>query len=125
MQEYNWVRHAGERPGYAGATTFYKKDLNLISSKSRFEDIEHFHADGRVVETKFQDFVLLNMYVPNGGERADGTEMVSYKLDFYTHLIHYIDKLKAAGEKVITCGDFNICHHPIDIARPEENKNSI
>lgn len=125
MNDYNWVRHAGERPGYAGTATLYKKNLHLVSSKSRFEDVEHFHVDGRVVETKFQEFVLLNMYFPNGGERADGTEMLSYKLEFYDHFIHYINKLRAAGEKVITCGDFNICHRPIDIARPEENKNSI
>jgi exodeoxyribonuclease-3 len=76
MQDYDWIWHAGERPGYAGTVTLYKKDLKLISSKSRFEDIEHFHVDGRVVETKFQDFILLNMYFPNGGERADGTEML-------------------------------------------------
>ena len=125
MNDYNWIRHAGERPGYAWTATFYKKTLNLISSKSRFEDIEHFHADGRVVETKFQNFTLLNLYFPNGGERADGTEMLSYKLEFYDHFLHYINKLKAAGEKIITCGDFNICHKPIDIARPEDNKNSI
>lgn len=125
MNDYNRVWHAGERPGYAGTATLYKKNLNLISSKSRFEEVEHFHVDGRVVETKFQEFVLLNVYFPNGGERADGTEMLGYKLAFYEHFLHYINKLKAAGEKVITCGDFNICHNPIDIARPEENKNSI
>ena len=125
MQEYNWIWHAGERPWYAWTATLYKKHLKFVSWISKFESIEHFHEDGRVVETKFQNFTLLNVYFPNGGERADGTEMLGYKLEFYDHFIHYINKLRAAGEKVITCGDFNICHHPIDIARPEENKNSI
>ena len=87
--------------------------------------MEHFHEDGRVVESKFQDFTLLNIYFPNGGDRADGQEMLTYKLKFYEHFIHYIDKLKDKGEKVIACGDFNICHKPIDIARPKENANSI
>jgi exodeoxyribonuclease-3 len=87
--------------------------------------VEYFHEDGRVVETKFQEFTLLNIYFPNGGARADGTEMLSYKLKFYEYFIDYIDKLTASGEKVITCGDFNICHHEIDIARPKENANSI
>lgn len=125
MNNYNRVWHSGEKPGYAGTATLYKKTLNLISSKSHFEDIEKFHEDGRVVETKFQDFTLLNIYFPNGWDRADGTEMLSYKLEFYSHLIHYINRLRDNGEKIIVTWDFNICHHPIDIARPEENKNSI
>jgi len=125
MSNYSWIRHAGERPGYAGTATLYKKNLNLISSRSKFEEVEHFHVDGRVVETKFQDFTLLNIYFPNGGERADGTEMLSYKLNFYEHFIHYLNKLRDQGEKIITCGDFNICHKEIDIARPKENADSI
>ena len=105
--------------------TLYKKNLTLVSSKSRFEEIEHFHEEGRVIETKFQKFTLLNIYFPNGGDRSDGTERLSYKLKFYEHFLHYIQKLEVQGERVVTCGDFNICHKEIDIARPEENKNSI
>lgn len=125
MAEYNRVWHIGERPGYAGVATFYKKSLSLVSSKSRFEELEHFHEDGRVVETKFQKFTLLNLYFPNGWERADGTEMLSYKLKFYEYFIYYINTLRVAGEKIITCGDFNVCHREIDIARPKENADSI
>ena len=125
MANYNRIWHAGEKPGYSWVATFYKKELTFVSWLSRFEDIEHFHEEGRVVETKFQDFTLLNIYFPNGGERADGKEMLTYKLQFYKHFIHYINKLRSAGEKIVTCGDFNICHNPIDIARPKENENSI
>jgi len=58
------------------------------------------------VETKFEfenvpldkggvgGFVLLNVYFPNGGERADGTEMLDYKLEFYHHFLHYINNLR-------------------------------
>ncbi len=125
MANYTWLRHAGERPWYAGVATLYKKSLKLVSWTSKFESIEHFHEEGRVVETKFQEFTLLNLYFPNGWERADGTEMLSYKLKFYEHFLHYINKLRDTGEKIITCGDFNICHKEIDIARPKENENSI
>lgn len=125
MQDYNQIWHAGEKPGYSWVATFYKKTLKLLSSKSKFDEVEHFHEEGRVIETKFEHFTLLNMYFPNGGERADGTEMLSYKLEFYKHFIHYIDKLREKGEHIITCGDFNICHGEIDIARPKENENNI
>ncbi|MBQ9554174.1 hypothetical protein IJU97_04405 [bacterium] len=51
--------------------------------------------------------------------------MLGYKLDFYESYIKYISKLKGQGKKLITTGDFNICHREIDIARPKENENSI
>lgn len=125
MAAYDRIRHAGEKPGYSGVVTFYKKHLKFVSWTSKFASVEHFHEEGRVVETKFQDFTLLNIYFPNWGERSDGTEMLSYKLKFYDHFIHYINRLRDTGEKIITCGDFNICHRPIDIARPKENEHSI
>lgn len=67
----------------------------------------------------------MNIYFPNGGERADGTEMLTYKLDYYKNFIKYCNEQKITGREIITTGDFNICHQAIDIARPEENKNSI
>ncbi|MDD3302992.1 MAG: exodeoxyribonuclease III, partial [Candidatus Gracilibacteria bacterium] len=84
-----------------------------------------FHTDGRITEIKTKDFVLINGYFPNGGTRADGTEMLSYKLEFYDKIIDYANNLVKSGENVIITGDFNICHEEIDIARPKENENSI
>ncbi len=146
MKDYSYVRHSGTKPWYAGTAIFYKKDLEIISTKSHFGELEHFHQDGRVVEIKFkttnnlspflkgggeaggilnETFTLLNIYFPNWWTKADGTEMLSYKLEFYEKFIHYINTLRSNWENVITTWDFNICHNPIDIARPEENKNSI
>lgn len=51
--------------------------------------------------------------------------MLSYKLAFYEQFIQYINARRAKGEHIITCGDFNICHREIDIARPEANVDSI
>lgn len=130
MQDYNYVWHEWTRPWYAWTVTFYKKSLKLLDKKSQFEDIEHFHEDGRVVETVFdvgldKPLLILNLYFPNGGTRADGQEMLSYKLDFYDYFLHYIQNREKDWYYVVSCGDFNVCHHSIDIARPEANKNSI
>jgi exodeoxyribonuclease-3 len=51
--------------------------------------------------------------------------MLSYKLDFYEKMRQYIQNIRNNKEDVIICGDFNICHTEIDIARPKENENSI
>jgi len=129
IEWYNYVWHSGERAGYAGTVIFYKKEIEIISQKNKFEEIEHFHTDWRMTEIEFsykwQNIVLMNGYFPNGGTRADGTEMVSYKLDFYTHLQNYTRKLKAEWKQIIITWDFNIVHTEIDIARPKQNQNSI
>ena len=122
---YDYIWHSWERAGYAGTAIFYKKNLNPVSLKNNFWEIGHFHDDGRITEVDFWDFILINWYYPNGWTRADGTEMVSYKLEFYNHIIHYSNKLIEAWRNVILTWDFNICHTEIDIARPKENQNSI
>ncbi len=141
LEGYTYVWHTGTRAGYAGTVIFYRDTVEVIDTKNDFDEVEHFHSDGRVTELEFfyspdsetsskwqkekQHIVLLNAYFPNGGMRADGTDMVPYKLDFYDHMIHYTKKLVAEGKQVIVTGDFNICHTEIDIARPKENENSV
>lgn len=71
------------------------------------------------------NILLINGYFPNGGTRANGQEMLTYKLAFYDELETYIESKKAEGYEIILTGDFNICHTEKDIARPEANKNSI
>ncbi|MCP4522680.1 MAG: exodeoxyribonuclease III [Candidatus Gracilibacteria bacterium] len=125
LEGYKYIWHSGERAGYAGTAIFYKENLEIHYSKNHFGDIDHFHSDGRITEIDFGDFVLINGYYPNGGTRADGTEMVTYKLEFYDHIIKYSNDLVKAGKNVILTGDLNIVHTEIDIARPKENQNSI
>lgn len=125
MQDYDYIWHRSERPGYAGTAIFYKKSLPILAKHSAFEKPGCFNDDGRVTAVEWSDFLLLNIYFPNGGDRADGTEMLSYKLDFYKQYQEFVQQKVKEGKKVITTGDFNICHRPIDIARPKENENSI
>ncbi len=154
---YKYVWHKWERAGYAGSAIFYKEGLDIVDTKNHFDEIEHFHSDGRVTEIEFKyekcrdtidrvseekdkincdnkdtinrvstkNIVLLNWYFPNGGTRANGQEMLSYKLEFYDRLIDYANKILESWRDVIMTWDFNICHTEIDIARPEANKNSI
>lgn len=121
---YHIIWHDGVRPGYAGTAIFSKQEAD--SSQTSFSKYPQFHEDGRVTEARFGDLVLLNIYFPNGGERANGQEMLTYKMSFYDNLLEYIKTLKKQGKKhVLIVGDFNIAHTEIDIARPKENENTI
>ena len=125
LDGYNYIWHSGERAGYAGTAIFFKDHITPIDTKNHFGEIEHFHTDGRLTEVDFGDFVLINGYFPNGWTRADGTEMLTYKLDFYDNLTDYCNQLREAWREVIITWDFNIVHTEIDIARPKENQKTI
>ncbi|MDR2190257.1 MAG: exodeoxyribonuclease III [Candidatus Peribacteria bacterium] len=128
LADYQYVRHHGSRPGYAGTALFFRKDMNITEKKAEFSDLM-FREDGRMTQLNFwyqnKEIALLNLYFPNGNPRADGTEMLPYKLAFYEKYRAYMHSLRAEGKRVISTGDFNICHKEIDIARPEANKDSI
>ncbi len=128
--DYDYCRHAGTRAGYAGTAIFWRRSVvSDVVSCNTFIDNSMFYEDGRVTEINFSkdgiDYTLLNWYFPNGGTRADGTEMLTYKLKFYDCLIEYVQYKHASGRKVIVVGDYNVCHTEIDIARPKENQTSI
>lgn len=129
LEWYNYIWHIWERAWYAWTAIFYKEEIEIVSTKNHFEEMEHFHADGRVTEIEFKkdwkNIVLFNGYFPNGWTRADGTEMLTYKLDFYNHLLNYSKKIKSKWKNLILTWDFNIVHTEIDIARPKQNVKSI
>lgn len=107
-----------ERPGYSGVATFCREqpaEATLGLGEARF-DIE-----GRVVRTRHDDFLLYNIYFPNGQR---GQERVDFKLDFYASLLQQCDDLHARGEKLIITGDFNTAHRPIDLKNPQENETT-
>ncbi len=125
LEWYKYIWHSWTRAWYAWTAIFYKKELKVIDTKNNFWEIEHFHDDWRITEIEFDDFVLINWYYPNWWTRADWTEMLDYKLEFYNKIIDYSNKIVEKWKNIILTWDFNICHTEIDIARPKENQNSI
>jgi exodeoxyribonuclease-3 len=98
-----------------------------IYSKVPAEKVEYgvgmpkFDDEGRTLVAYFKDFVLLNIYFPNGG---GGPARLKYKLEYYDHFLKFIEKIHNQGKKIIFCGDVNTAHTEIDLARPKENEDS-
>ena len=106
---------ASEKKGYSGVAIFTKTEPKKI--KTDFGQ-NILSREGRMLEMEFEDFILINIYFPNGGA---SDERLKYKLEFYKHFLDYIKKLKETGKKIIFCGDVNTAHHEIDLARPQAN----
>ena len=75
-----------------------------------------------MIEVEFNDFVLYNVYFPNG---QSNEERLKYKLDFYSELLEYTVKRQDELKKeVIITGDFNTAHNEIDLKNPKANENT-
>ncbi|MDR2580679.1 MAG: exodeoxyribonuclease III [Fibromonadaceae bacterium] len=83
--------------------------------------ITEFDEEGRVVQLVFADWVLNNIYFPNGSQ---SDERLDYKLRFYDAFLENSLMWLDRGKHVVTLGDYNTCHKEIDIARPKENEGN-
>jgi len=112
---YGSAWNCAERKGYSGVAAFFRKQP-LEITKGFGEP--RFDSEGRVLTLAYEEFYLLNVYFPNGGQ---GPERLKYKLDFYDAFLDHIEGLRKTGKAVIFCGDVNTAHNEIDLARPKEN----
>ena len=110
--------HSGERKGYSGVATFCKSKPLYVQEGL---GIKKYDKEGRVLITEHNKFLLYNIYFPNGQKNDD---RLNYKLDFYDDLLPIINDQVDSGNNVIVAGDWNTAHQPIDLARPNENKNT-
>lgn len=115
FEDYTSYFNAAEKKGYSGVA-IYTQHAPLRVQMGLGDP--YFDTEGRVIEMEFKDFVLFNVYFPNGGR---GPERVKYKLDFYDALFRRSESLRSQQKKVIICGDYNTAHKEIDLARPKEN----
>ncbi len=118
IEPYEGIWNHAERKGYSGTATYFK---NSPLSHEKGFGIEHFDVEGRVIQLKYPDFYLYNIYFPNGGE---GNKRVPYKLEFYEAFLEICDDLHAKGENIIITGDFNTAHQEIDLANPKQNEKN-
>ncbi len=116
---YHTFWHSGERRGYSGVATFSKEEPLYVQEGL---GIDRYDKEGRVLLTEHPNFLLYNIYFPNGQRDQ---ERLQYKLDFYDELLPIINDQVESGHNVIVTGDWNTAHHEIDLARPKDNvKNS-
>ncbi|NOX34667.1 MAG: exodeoxyribonuclease III [Deltaproteobacteria bacterium] len=107
--------YSTEKKGYSGVAAYSKPEPCKV--KTSFLRPE-FDSEGRIIQLDYDDFILFNIYFPNG-QMSD--ERLKYKLDFYDFFLTYADTLKARGKSLIITGDFNTAHNEIDLKNPVPN----
>ena len=103
------------RKGYSGVALYSTTTPDSVN----FDVLpDELNTEGRLIEAIFGNVALYGVYFPNGGR---GPERMDYKLRYYDAFLEYIEKVRKTGKSIIFCGDVNVAHHEIDLARPEEN----
>jgi len=108
--------NSANRAGYSGTAI-----ITRIKPIRHFEDINlaHHDAEGRVIGLEFDDFFLVNVYVPNSGSNLD---RLDYRKSWDDDFRVFLTNLQSQ-KPVVLCGDLNVAHRPIDLARPKSNYN--
>lgn len=81
--------------------------------------IEEFDREGRTIVAHYPDFILYNVYFPNGKASA---ERLQFKMAFYEAFLELTRAQVKEGQGIVVCGDVNTAHRAIDLARPKENE---
>lgn len=106
-----------QRKGYSSTAIFTRE--KPISVTMGMDD-ERFDCEGRVINLELKDFFVVTTYVPNS---KNDLSRLKERGDFDTLFLQHLEKLRKI-KPVIVCGDLNVAHKEIDLARPKQNKGA-
>ena len=112
---YQSYWNIGAKKGYSGVATYVRQaplDCRLSTG------VEILDAEGRIIITHHPQFILLNIYFPNG-QMSD--ERLQYKLQFYRALMDYCEELRNPGQSHHLWG-FQYRAPRVDLKNPKSNE---
>lgn len=126
---YDSYINSAQKKGYSGTAIFTKitplsVSMNFGNTFERevFADqYGNLLGEGRVITLEFDDFFLLNTYVPNA--KSDLSRLAMRHDVWDRKLLEYINKLETQ-KPVLMCGDLNVAHREIDLANPKQNEKN-
>lgn len=128
LPEYEEIWNSAEKPGYAGTAIFTRVKPLSVTFDIPSADEKQFRdgfgdplREGRVITMEFDDFMLVNVYTPNA--KRDLARLTFRHKIWDPAFLAYLKHLEKK-KPVVFCGDLNVAHKEIDIARPKENRKN-
>lgn len=116
LEGFEVFANEADKKGYSGTAILTK--VSPISVAYDMGKPEH-DKEGRVIAAEYEDFYVVCVYVPNSGSEL---ARLSYRQEWDADFLAYLKGLEAK-KPVVVCGDLNVAHQAIDLARPKANYN--
>lgn len=111
---YRAIWNPATKRGYSGVLTLTRREPLAVA---RGIGIRRHDLEGRVLTTEFADFFLVNVYVPNSQRELTRLE---YRREWDRAFLAWLRRRQRI-KPVVLCGDLNVAHQEIDLARPKDN----
>lgn len=115
-EEYTVYANEAERKGYSGTAILSRVPVMNVSYDM---NIEEHDQEGRVICVELENCYVLTVYTPNSGSAL---ARLDYRSQWDHDFADYLSKLQAQ-KPIVLCGDLNVAHREIDLARPKPNYN--
>lgn len=121
--EYEMAYSISEPPArksYAGTLFLYKNHMKPLVSYPKIGAPDTMDLEGRLISLEFDDFFVSQVYTPNAGSGLNRLKERQLWDQAYRKYLMELDQKKP----LITMGDYNVAHEPIDLAHPDNNHES-
>jgi exodeoxyribonuclease III len=113
---YHLYSSSAVRPGYSGTAILSKiKPIQVTFGLGK----EIHDQEGRTITAEFEDFFLVNSYIPNSGSEL---ARLPYRKEWDADMLQHLQALEKK-KPIVFMGDMNVAHQPIDLANPKSNYN--
>lgn len=106
---------SAEKKGYSGVAILTRIAPDRVESGM---EMTLYDREGRFLRADYGDLSVVSVYHPSG---TSGEERQAFKMKWLEDFRHYVMELHKKRPKLLLCGDYNICHRPIDIHDPVRN----
>ena len=114
---YKQYWNSAEKKGYSGTAVFTRLEpLNVTYGIGS----EEHDREGRAITLEFEDFYLVNCYVPNAQRELT---RLDWRMEWEDALRAYLLELDSR-KPVIYCGDLNVAHQEIDLKNAKSNRGN-
>lgn len=112
---YKAYFYSAQKKGYSGVAILTKQEPDHVAYGM---GIEAYDYEGRFIRADYGDLSVVSVYHPSG---TSGDERQAFKMVWLEAFQHYVTELRKSRPNLVLCGDYNICHEPIDIHDPVRN----